>query len=349
VSKAEPRNVPITVGDVTVPPGKRAQFDLPAARLPTGTWMSLPVSIVNGRRPGPTIWLSGAVHGDEINGVAIIRRVMSRVVPSRLRGAVLAVPIVNVFGFINESRYLPDRRDLNRSFPGSARGSLAARLAHLFLTEIVDHCDLGVDLHTAAGHRINYPQVRGDLSHPQTRDLAMAFGAPFLIDAKVRDGSLRQAAIEREKPILVYEAGQVQRFDEEAVTAGVDGIFRLMESLDMGSWNAPSVPSPPIFVGRTSWVRARRGGIAELTCEMGGWIEKGSTIATISDSLGAKRSKVSAPIDGWVIARTQNPLVSQGDALVHLAAAAPDPSPSHREPAPDAGKRSRRPPDADRR
>jgi predicted deacylase len=349
VSKADPRNVPITVGDITVPPGKRAQFDLPAARLPTGTWMSLPVSIVNGRRPGPTIWLSGAVHGDEINGVAIIRRVMGRIVPSRLRGAVLAVPIVNVFGFINESRYLPDRRDLNRSFPGSSRGSLAARLAHLFLTEIVGHCDLGIDLHTAAGHRINHPQVRGDLSDPQTRELAVAFGAPFLIDAKVRDGSLRQAAAEQGKPILVYEAGQVQRFDENAIATGVDGIFRLMESLGMGSWDAPPVPAPPIEIGHTSWVRARRGGIAELECEMGELIDKGTTIATISDSFGAKRSKVTAPMGGWVIAQTQNPLVSQGDALVHVAAAADQPTPPHREPPPDAGKRSRRPPDADRR
>jgi predicted deacylase len=349
VSKAEPRNVPITVGDVTVPPGKRAQFDLPAARLPTGTWMSLPVSIVNGRRPGPTIWLSGAVHGDEINGVAIIRRVMGRVVPSRLRGAVLAVPIVNVFGFINESRYLPDRRDLNRSFPGSARGSLAARLAHLFLTEIVGHCDLGVDLHTAAGHRINHPQVRGDLSDPQTRELAVAFGAQFMIDAKVRDGSLRQAAAERGKPILVYEAGQVQRFDEGAIATGVDGIFRLMESLGMGSWDAPPAAAAPVEIGRTTWVRARRGGIAELACAMGEWVDRGTTIATISDSLGAKRSKVTAPIDGWVIARSQNPLVSQGDALVHLAQPTDTAPSSRREPAPDAGKRTRRPPDADRR
>ena len=347
MAKAETRNVPITVGDVTVAPGKRKRFDLPAARLPTGTWMSLPVAVVNGRYPGPNIWLSGAVHGDEINGVAIIRRVMERLSPGKLHGAVLAVPIVNVFGFINESRYLPDRRDLNRSFPGSTRGSLAARLAHLFLTEIVDHCDIGIDLHTAAGHRINLPQIRGDLSDPRTLDLANAFGAPFLIDAKVRDGSLREAATERGKPVLLYEAGQIQRFDEDAITAGVDGVFRTMEYLGMGTWRAPEATLPPVTIGRTSWVRARRGGITDFTCELGDQVERGDPLATITDSFGSKASKVTSPMTGWVIAMTLNPLVSQGDALVHVAAA--EGARTHRSQRPDAGRRSRRPPDADRR
>jgi predicted deacylase len=347
VSKAEPRNAPITVGDVTVAPGKRKQFDLPAARLPTGTWMSLPVAVVNGRHPGPTIWLSGAVHGDEINGVAIIRRVMERLTARDLHGAVIAVPIVNVFGFINESRYLPDRRDLNRSFPGSPRGSLAARLAHLFVKEIVGHCDVGIDLHTAAGHRINVPQIRADMSDERTRQLSQAFGAPFLVDAKIRDGSLRQAATERDKPVLVYEAGQAQRFDDEPIATGVAGVLRVMESLGMGAWDAPPASIPPVMIGRTTWVRARRGGIAEIAVGLGEQVDKGQVLATISDSLGRKRSHVSAPLGGWVIAQTLNPLVSQGDALVHVAAAEGASSP--RREVPDAGTRSRRPPDADRR
>ena len=347
MSKAEPRNVPITVGDVTVEPGKRKRFDLPAARLPTGTWMSLPVSVVNGRHPGPTIWLSGAVHGDEINGVAIIRRVMERLTARELHGAVIAVPIVNVFGFINESRYLPDRRDLNRSFPGSARGSLAARLAHLFVKEIVEHCDVGIDLHTAAGHRINVPQIRADMSDERTRELSQAFGAPFLVDARIRDGSLRQAATERGKPVLVYEAGQVHRFDDDAIRTGVAGVLRVMESLGMGAWDAPPASIPPVMVGRTTWVRARRGGIAEITVDLGERIDHGQSLATIADSLGTKRSRVSAPLGGWVIARTLNPLVSQGDALVHIAAAE-GASPS-RPDNPDARSRSRRPPEEDRR
>lgn len=347
VSRGESRNLPITVGDITIPPGTRRQFDLRAARLPTGTWMSLPVTVVNGRHSGPNLWLSGAIHGDEINGVAVIRRVMQRVAARSLHGAVIAVPIVNVFGFINESRYLPDRRDLNRSFPGSARGSLASRLAHLFMTEVVDHCDLGIDVHTAANHRINLPQVRGDFSDPRTLELAVAFGAPFVIDAKVRDGSLRQAATERGKAVLLYEAGQVHRFDAHAIDVGVDGVLRTMEALGMGRWDVPPVETAPVAISRTTWVRARRGGIVDFACQLGDRVARGEPLAEISDSFGSRSSSVTASTDGWVIARTLNPLVSQGDALVHLAAA--DHAGSTRFVSPDAGSRARRPPEADRR
>ncbi len=253
------RNVAITVGERTVAPGRTARFELPFARLPTGSDASLPVAVVNGRYAGPHVWLSGAIHGDELNGVEIIRRVLRRLEARRLHGAVLAVPIVNVFGFLSESRYLPDRRDLNRSFPGSGRGSLANRLAHLFMTEVVSQCSLGIDLHTATNHRINLPQLRANLDDPETRRLAVAFGAPFAIQARLRDGSLRQAALDQEIGVLLYEAGQAHRFDEAAIQAGVEGVLRVLNELKMTDMQVPEAPSAAdgsahhVGTGETGW------------------------------------------------------------------------------------------------
>jgi predicted deacylase len=312
------RNVAIAVGDRSVAPGRVARFELPFARLPAGTEASLPVAVFNGRYAGPHVWLSAAVHGDELNGVEIIRRVLRHLDARRLRGAVLAVPIVNVFGFLNESRYLPDRRDLNRSFPGSRRGSLANRLAGLFINQVVSKCSLGIDLHTATNHRVNAPQIRADLDDPETLELARAFGAPFAIQARVRDGSLRQAATERGIRVLVYEAGQAHRFDEEAISTGVDGVMRVMRSLGMVDTDLPD-PGFVHTVRRTSWVRARRGGIATLDVDLGGMVEKGDVIGSISDAFGTRPTKIRSSSSGWVIAQSLNPLISPGDALVNLA------------------------------
>jgi len=183
---------PLVVGKVDIPPGKRVKVEIPVTRLPTGTTLSLPVAVVRGRYPGPCIWLSAAIHGDELNGVDIIRRIVRSLKTPYLHGTVLAVPVVNIFGLIEQSRYLPDRRDLNRSFPGSPRGSLAARLAAIFMQEVVSHCTHGIDLHTAAIHRNNFPQIRANLHDPTTYAFAKAFGALIVIHSDTRDGSLRE-------------------------------------------------------------------------------------------------------------------------------------------------------------
>lgn len=310
---------PITVGGETILPGRSRTFDLRFARLPTGTWESIPVSVVNGRKPGPVIWISGAIHGDEINGVEIIRRVLPHLDARKLAGAVIAVPVVNVFGFLNQNRYLPDRRDLNRSFPGSNRGSLASRLAHLFMTEIVAKCRYGIDLHTAAGHRTNLPQIRTDLKDPENLRLATAFGAPFAIHARVRDGSLRQAATERGIKVLVYEAGAVQRFEEPAITTGVHGALRVMQALGMGVWDIPDIGGETSVIHKTAWVRAARSGIARREVNLGEAVVTGQRIGTVGDALGGRPTLIKATAAGTVIAHTLNPLVSQGDALIHIA------------------------------
>ncbi len=207
----------IEIAKEIIPPGRSLRLDLPVSRLPTQTLLSLPITIVNGVTPGPRLWLSAALHGDELNGVEIIRQVLAKIKPKQLRGTLLAVPIVNVFGFIEQSRYLPDRRDLNRCFPGSENGSLASRLANLFMREIVSHSTHGIDLHTAAINRVNLPQIRGNLKDPETYRCAKAFGTKIIMHANTRDGSLRQAATKKGIPVLLYEAGEALRFNSQAI------------------------------------------------------------------------------------------------------------------------------------
>jgi uncharacterized protein len=310
-------NHPITVGDVTVAPGRKIQIELPFARVVTGAIESLPVKVVNGRSAGPNIWVSAAIHGDELNGIQIIRRVLRELDARRLRGALIAVPIVNPLGFIAQSRYLPDRRDLNRSFPGSARGSTAARLAHLFMSQIVAQCSVGIDLHTASNHRINVPQIRANLDDKNTLHLAGAFGAPFSIHARLRDGSLRQAAAEQGKTVLLYEAGQPNRFDDDAIEAGVAGVMRTLRTMGMIDARLPRV-EPTRLIRRTRWVRARRGGIAEIGVSLGDKVEKGQELAMIADAFGTRPARVRATDTGWVLAKSLRPLVNSGDSLVHI-------------------------------
>lgn len=314
----EIRHDPITVGNRVVAPGRSARIELPFAKVPTGSQESLPVAVINGRKPGPHIWLSGAIHGDELNGVEIVRKVLRLLDPKTLSGAVIAVPIVNPLGFIIESRYLPDRRDLNRAFPGSPRGSTASRLAHLFMREVVSQCSVGIDLHTASNHRTNIPQIRADTHNAATLRLARAFGAPFIIHARLRDGSLRQAATELGATVLVYEAGQAHRFDDDAIETGVVGVMRTLRYLRMIDIRLPRV-RPTRVIRRTRWVRARRGGLANISVALGDVVEKGEVVATISDAFSTRPTAATASSSGFVVARTLRPLVNSGDALVHIA------------------------------
>ena len=300
-----PAHAPFTVGGVVVPPGSLRRLEIPVARLATQTLLSLPVTVVHGTRPGPRLWLSAAVHGDEVNGVEIIRRVLDKLDASTLRGTVVAVPIVNVFGFINQSRYLPDRRDLNRSFPGSAKGSLASRLAYLFMAEIVGQCTHGIDLHTASDHRTNLPHIRGDLADPETRRIAEAFAPPLIMHSRVRDGSLREAASRLGIPVLLFEGGEADRFNEDALKMRRRGKARR---------------APRTYESRSSyWVRARRSGLVRLQVKLGDKVAAKQRIGATADPFGESSFAVHAPRAGIVVGVTLNPLVSQGDALVHVA------------------------------
>jgi predicted deacylase len=261
------------------------------------------------------------VHGDELNGVEIIRRLMKRRALASIRGTVIAIPIVNVYGVIDRSRYLPDRRDLNRSFPGSGRGSLAARLADLFMNEIVTHCTHGIDLHTGALHRGNLPQLRGDLDDEETLRLARLFGVPVLINAVIRDGSLRAATAARGIPMLLYEAGEALRFDEVSIRAGVQGILNVMRGLGMlPPGRGRKRPSREPFVARSSsWVRAPASGIFRGAVSLGAHVKNDELLGTIAEPVGDTESEVRASHGGIVIGRSNLPLVLEGEALFHIA------------------------------
>ncbi|HEY9724986.1 MAG TPA: succinylglutamate desuccinylase/aspartoacylase family protein [Chroococcales cyanobacterium] len=309
----------IEIGGVTVAPGERKRAEIPLAYLPTQTLLSLPVSVINGTQVGARLWLSAAIHGDEINGVEIIRQVLDRINPATLQGTLIAVPIVNVFGFIEQSRYLPDRRDLNRSFPGSERGSLASRIAHLFMTQIVSQCTHGIDLHTASNHRINLPQVRANLHDPETYRCAKAFNAPRLIHATTRDGSLRQAGDRQGIPVLLYEAGEALRFNKNAIAIGVEGILRVMAALGMIQLELNPTSVTPLEVQESKWVRAPQSGILHLNVALGQTVARKQLLGIVADAFGETSVKAYAPCDGLVIGCTQNPLVNQGDGILHLA------------------------------
>lgn len=310
---------PFTYQKESVEAGTRRHFEIPAGRLPSGSYLSLPLEVVHGLRPGPTVWLSGAIHGDEIVGVEIIRQVLGHLDPRDLAGTVLALPVVNVFGFVMESRYLPDRRDLNRSFPGSKSGSLASRLARLFMDEVVARCSFGIDFHAGSDDRTNLPQVRGNLDDAETRRLAAAFGAPIMIHSKPQKGTLRAATLRQKKRVLLFEGGEPRRFSPEAVTSGVPGALRTLQALGMLS-DAPPAPDARTRESRkTRWVRASRGGIFRLEVALGDAVEKGDPLGIIADPTGADGTRVRARRRGIVLGHTVNPLVNLGDALVHLA------------------------------
>jgi len=309
----------IEIAKETVAPGQLRRFELPVSRLATQTLVSLPVTIVNGVESGPILWLSAAIHGDELNGVEIIAQILGRVDPKKLRGTIIAVSIVNVFGFIEQSRYLPDRRDLNRSFPGSKNGSLASQLANLFMGEIVDRSTHGIDLHTAAVHRINLPQIRANLEDETTYLCAKAFGAPLMMHSTTRDGSLRQAATKKGIPVLLYEAGEALRFDPLAIKVGVSGILGVMSHLEMYQDELAPTIGESLRAKKSIWIRASCGGIFHLSVNLGDKVAKKQELGFITNAFGERRIPIRTKVAGIVISHIQNPLVNQGDAIINVA------------------------------
>ena len=299
--------------------GKKVNIEIPVARLPAGVWVSMPVRVIRGSKDGPTVWLSAAIHGDEVNGVEIIDGILQEIGPARsLTGTIVSVPVVNVFGFFNQSRYLPDGRDLNRAFPGSKRGSLASRLARLFMDNIVAGSDVGIDFHTATAHRTNLPQIRSDLRNERNRELASVFGAPATIHSRGRDGSLREAAARQDLPVLLFEGGQAHRFENDIIETGIAGALRVLASLGMIEPGS-TASSGTQFYGSSTWVRARKAGLLRTETRPGDRVEKGSILGRVVEVGGVKPSIAKAPHAGTVIGLSQNPIVTQGDALFHVA------------------------------
>ena len=310
---------PFVIGGKTILPGERVQIEMPVAKLYTDTDICIPVHIIRSKKPGPTVFVSAAVHGDELNGIEIVRRLIQLNTLKISNGSLILVPIVNVYGVLNQSRYMPDRRDLNRSFPGSEKGSLAARVADIFLDQIVKHCDYGIDLHTGAIHRSNLPQIRADLNDPETLELAEKFGVPVLINSNIRDGSLRQAAVESGTKILLYEAGQALRFDELSIRAGIKGVLNVLAHLGMTKRRARKQRVMPFVANNSTWSRANSSGIVYDLKKLGDQVKKGEALATIGNPFGEAISTVHASRSGIVIGKQNIPLVQEGDAMYHIA------------------------------
>ncbi|MBT0586464.1 succinylglutamate desuccinylase/aspartoacylase family protein [Alteromonas oceanisediminis] len=310
----------IEIGGIRIAAGETKRIELALPQLYTDTHMSIPVHVQRGKRPGPTLFVSSAVHGDELNGIEIVSRLLKSKSIKALRGTLIAVPMVNVYGVLNQSRYLPDRRDLNRSFPGSRKGSLAGRIANLFLTEVVKKCDYGIDLHTGAIHRSNLPQIRANLDDDATLQMAKAFGLPVLLNADIRDGSLRQAAADNDIRVLLYEAGQALRYDEFSIRAGVKGIINVMRHIGMLNKRSTKDHDIKRFVARQSgWVRATESGFVHHVSQLGDHVKQGDTLATIADRYGTELACVTCPADGVVIGKQNIPLTQEGEAMYHIA------------------------------
>lgn len=318
-------NKAFSIGDTIVKPGQRENINLPVAHLYTSTPLSMPVQVICGRREGPVLFVSAAIHGDELNGVEVIRRLLRLKILRSVRGTLVAVPIVNVHGFLNQSRYLPDRRDLNRSFPGSAKGSIASRLANTFFTEIVSKADFGIDLHTGAINRTNLPQIRGNLDDEKTMELANSFGVPVIVNANIRDSSLRSCVVDQGVPVLIYEAGEALRFDEISIRAGLRGILNVMRLTGMlppkrTGKGAGRKQVKPVLARTTRWVRAPASGIFNTSVSLGSSVTKGQHVGAINDPMGDTAESMVAPFDGIVIGRSNLPLAHEGDALFNIAA-----------------------------
>ncbi|MDT8375394.1 MAG: succinylglutamate desuccinylase/aspartoacylase family protein [Mariprofundaceae bacterium] len=310
---------PLLIGGREIRPGSREIVEFPLPPLSTHSDLHMPVHVIRGKKSGPCLLVCAALHGDEINGIEIIRRLVRLKSLSHLHGTLIAIPIVNMYGFIHMSRYLPDRRDLNRSFPGSEKGSLAARLANLFMQEIVSKATHGIDLHTAAVHRDNFPQIRACLDGGETLKLAEAFRAPLIIDAPLRVGTIREAAVARGVPWLVYEAGEALRFDEVSIRGGVRGIVNVMREIGMLRRLKSTTTFTPRIVKSNFWIRAPQSGILRLTVKLGAFVSKDDVLGYVSDPYGENQTQIIAPNTGIIIGRTNLPLVHEGDALVHLA------------------------------
>ncbi|MFT6856336.1 MAG: putative deacylase [Cyclobacteriaceae bacterium] len=297
--------------------GEETKVSVNIARLPSHTPIDITMTIARAVEPGPVLLLMGGLHGDEINGIEIVRRMVEQGHHRPLKGTVICMPILNIYGFIHFSRYVPDGKDVNRSFPGNRNGSLASRVANYMTRDILPNIDLGIDFHTGGADRTNYPQIRALLKNPINEELARVFEAPFTIDSKFRSKSMRWMANKLGKNILVYEGGESSRFDEYAIQLGLDGALRVMKHLGMVD-EAPAAELENRFIKGSSWIRAKASGLFQTSVASGDSVKKKQLVGYLTDPFGDFKVSVEAPFDGFVIGLNNNPLLHQGDALMHI-------------------------------
>lgn len=313
---------PFRLGGWTVEPGTSRLIEIRLGELYDQAPIGLRTVVLHGRRPGPRLWVSGGVHGDELVGIIAVHQLLEQIDVGALAGTLVAIPCVNQIGALHCSRELPDGRDLNRSFPGSRTGTLASRIARAFLREVAARCTHGIDLHTAGGHRDNLPQVRANLDDPETHRLAALFGAPIILHANLRDGSLRQAASARGVVALLFEGGKALRHEPHVVRSATEGVLRVMAALGMIEPSLPKARAPRVSWA-SSWVRTPRSGYFVNAVDLGDRVRKGQSVGQVLirvQSGGiAHRLDVRTPRAGVVIGIQRLPLVHVGDPLIHVA------------------------------
>ena len=316
----EQENKDIIIGGQKVAPGEDKLLKINIDRLPTGTLIDIPVYVYNAKKPGPILLVQGGLHGDEINGMEIVRKMMQEQLFNVDKGAVIAVPILNVFGFIHFSRDVPDGKDVNRSFPGSKSGSMASRIAYHYISEILSQIDLGIDLHTGGAQRHNYPQIRYTAEDNLSKELAAIFNAPFIFPSKLIKGSFRNAAHKIGKPTVVFEAGESMRFDDSSILEGMQGILNVLKHLGMIKSIEPKYTerTTSIVLTDRKWLRAPTAGMFIPEILNGSEIKKGQILGIITDAIALKTKNIKAPYDGFVIALNFQAVVNQGDALFHV-------------------------------
>lgn len=312
----EEENKTISIHGEAIAPGQHKLVQINIARLPTGTLIDIPVHVFNGKKAGPTVLVQAGLHGDEINGVETLRRLLEDGQFKIKRGAVIVVPILNIFGFIHFSRDVPDGKDVNRSFPGRRTGSLASRIAYHYTNEILPQVDFGIDLHTGGGLRHNFPQIRFTQEDEKSKELAMLFNAPFYFASRLIAGSFRKTAFKMGKPIIVYEGGESMRFDEHSIAIGIQGVRNILAGLGMISGKVPKTTS--VQFESTRWIRASRAGMFIPQIKNGRAVSKGQVLGTVTDTYAKKSKNIKAPFSGDVFCINNQAVVNQGDALFHI-------------------------------
>ncbi|TYA60118.1 succinylglutamate desuccinylase/aspartoacylase family protein [Formosa maritima] len=303
-----------------IPLGTSKEINFNIAKLHTATKIEAPVIIERSKKPGPTILFTAGLHGDEINGVDIVRQLISRKINKPKRGTIICIPILNVFGFLNGSRFFPDGRDLNRSFPGSENGSLASRVAHKLMHEVIPEVDLVIDFHTGGASRFNAAQIRIVDNQPQLDELANIFGAPFVLYSKHIVKSFRNACFQLEKPVLLYEGGKSSFVNDNISKVGIEGVKRILSHFDM--LNSKIKSNPPkigtVFVEKSKWIRAKKSGMFKAKIAINTKVKVNDVLGQITDPFGKIHHTVKSTIDGYVINVNEAALVYQGDALFHV-------------------------------
>jgi uncharacterized protein len=307
----------VKIGDHRLRPGEFKEIVINIARLPSRTQIDTPIYAYRGLEDGPVLALTAGMHGDEINGMEIVRRILDVGHNRVKRGTVICMPIINIYGFLNYSREVPDGKDVNRSFPGSKNGSLASRVAYHLTHDVIPFIDYGIDFHTGGAMRTNYPQIRCVMSDEKNVELANAFHAPFTIDAPFRPHSIRQTAAKHGKNIIVYEGGESLRFDQQAIEEGVNGTLRLMKHLNMIDW-APEPKEENKIIWNSSWARAHHAGLFQSIIRCGDLVQKNQIIGTITDPFGEFKEEIKSPSTGYVVGLNNHPVVNAGDALLHI-------------------------------